>query len=530
MRRISAATGLVAGDYNNDGVVDAADYVVWRQNAGTNNVLANNPTHGPVDESDYERWRANIGRTLSGSGGIGGVPEPSSFLLATVVLAVFLAKRSYWAAPPRKQAYRFLMPTLVALLLGDATTGQIVVDGTRVGDEAEYGTALSVQNTNTHYGNATTGDPRFSNNGSEIDQVFAAVVGDRLFVLVAGNLQSNFNKLDVFIDSAPGGVNQLIASSLPAGVDPYCCGAVGSPAGLQRMNGLRFDAGFEADHYLTFSNGTHAFGSPQISRWTLSAYYADLANGATGDKSEVGFQYRASGVEPGLAQGDPIDQANNGCTGPVDTNCIPPEHEFAEPIDTVNDPSNTRGHRDFLNDIGLGMAINNSNTAGVNAGTGAETGNPEVVMTGIEFSLPLSLLGHPLDDIKITAFINSGGHTNVSNQFSGVGVLRGNLGDNLPMINLATIAGDQFVTVANTAGDYNFDGVVDAADYVVWRRGAGTSLTPAHYDAWRANFGAMGDGANGASLPSTMVPEPFTLMLVGLAFGGFFRSVPADVA
>ena len=49
--------------------------------------------------------------------------------------------------------------------------------------------------------------------------------------------------------------------------------------------------------------------------------------------------------------------------GPTDTNCMPPEHEFAEPIDTVNDPNNDRGHRDFLNDVGLLMAIDNSNTA-----------------------------------------------------------------------------------------------------------------------------------------------------------------------
>ena len=54
-------------------------------------------------------------------------------------------------------------------------------------------------------GNATNGDPRIANGGSEIDRVFAKVAENRLYVLVAGNLESNFNKLEVFIDSVPGG-------------------------------------------------------------------------------------------------------------------------------------------------------------------------------------------------------------------------------------------------------------------------------------------------------------------------------------
>lgn len=40
------------------------------------------------------------------------------------------------------------------------------------------------------------------------------------------------------------------------------------------------------------------------------------------------------------------------------------------------------------------------------------------------------------------------------------------------------------------AGDYNGNGVVDAADYVVWRN---TNGSQAAYDVWRANFGKGGD-------------------------------------
>jgi hypothetical protein len=415
---------------------------------------------------------------------------------------------------PMKRLCRIVVGVFSVVVISSAAVGQVIVDGTRVGDEAFYGAALSIQNTNTQFGNAVNGDGRFANGGSEIDQVFATVRNGRLFVLVAGNLESNFNKLEVFIDSVPGGVNQLVGSSLPAHVDPYCCGLNPPSGALQRMNGFRFDSGFEADRYLTFSNGVHSFGNPQIQRWTLSAYFADLANGSAGDKSELGFQYNAFGVEAGLEQGEPIDQLNNGCTGPADTNCSPPEHEFAEPVDAVNDPANTRGHRDFLNDIGLLMAINNSNTAGVNSGSGAATGNPQSVETGIEFSLPLPVLGNPLGDIKITAFINSGPHNFVSNQFSGVGVLRSNLGGNLPGINLATIAGNQFVTVPHSglAGDYNYDDVVDAADYVAWRKGLGTLFAPADYDVWRMHFGEN----SGGNASQHVVAEPSSTALIAI--------------
>jgi hypothetical protein len=55
---IRSAPGGQTGDYNNNGVVDAADYVLWR-NGGT---LQNDPTPG-VQPGDYTVWRANFGKT-----------------------------------------------------------------------------------------------------------------------------------------------------------------------------------------------------------------------------------------------------------------------------------------------------------------------------------------------------------------------------------------------------------------------------------------------------------------------------------
>jgi hypothetical protein len=76
--------------------------------------------------------------------------------------------------------------------------------------------------------------------------------------------------------------------------------------------------------------------------------------------------------------------------------------------------------------------------------------------------------------------------------------------------------------VPGLSGDYNGDSVVDAADYVVWRRGlADGTMNASDYDAWKMNFGAT-LGAAAAKASGTLhaaVPEPGTLILlsIGLA-------------
>jgi probable HAF family extracellular repeat protein len=61
-------------------------------------------------------------------------------------------------------------------------------------------------------------------------------------------------------------------------------------------------------------------------------------------------------------------------------------------------------------------------------------------------------------------------------------------------------------------GDFNNSGAVDAADYVVWRKGLGTTYTQHDYNVWRANFGQTIGAGIGASA-NAAVPEPTTLVL-----------------
>jgi hypothetical protein len=67
------------------------------------------------------------------------------------------------------------------------------------------------------------------------------------------------------------------------------------------------------------------------------------------------------------------------------------------------------------------------------------------------------------------------------------------------------------------AGDFNRDGTIDAADYVVWRDGLGTTFTQPDYDVWRANFGNT--RASGVTSHAA-VPEQATMPIALLALAG----------
>lgn len=85
---LAAAVGL-PGDYNADHVVDAADFVVWRDNLGAANEVAlngNGDGMNGVDEGDYTRWKTNFGAAIgagasSGVASLAEVPEPATWVL-----------------------------------------------------------------------------------------------------------------------------------------------------------------------------------------------------------------------------------------------------------------------------------------------------------------------------------------------------------------------------------------------------------------------------------------------------------------
>jgi hypothetical protein len=77
----------IDGDYNQNGVVDAADYVVWRKNLGSTNTLPNDTTPGLVSQADYDVWRMSFGATSGAGASLAAVPEPATLTASVLLLA-----------------------------------------------------------------------------------------------------------------------------------------------------------------------------------------------------------------------------------------------------------------------------------------------------------------------------------------------------------------------------------------------------------------------------------------------------------
>lgn len=101
LRYTFATAPTLAGDYNDDGSVDAADYTVWRDSLGslgmnlpadgTGDDLLGVPD-GDVDAFDYNYWKANF---PAGGPAIGAsVPEPTALVMAAVCLLGLGLRRS----------------------------------------------------------------------------------------------------------------------------------------------------------------------------------------------------------------------------------------------------------------------------------------------------------------------------------------------------------------------------------------------------------------------------------------------------
>jgi hypothetical protein len=149
------------------------------------------------------------------------------------------------------------------------------VDGTR---DAAYGAALAVQTVETQFGD----------NFSELDAGYAVIDGGKLYLMLTGNIEENFNKLEIFIDSKAGG--QSVFSS--AGND-----------GAGVMDGLVFDAGFTADYHLIARHGhdgpneTFILDFADLAAVSFDSY-GDIFGGLAGSAT-TGTGVNAVGIEVG---------------------------------------------------------------------------------------------------------------------------------------------------------------------------------------------------------------------------------------
>ena len=90
----------VAGDYDRNGVVDTADYVLWRKTLGQTgaNLPADGNRNNVVDNADFLYWRNRFGKNTNAGSGVSEteVPEPGSSFLLMVSLGLCLTARRYF--------------------------------------------------------------------------------------------------------------------------------------------------------------------------------------------------------------------------------------------------------------------------------------------------------------------------------------------------------------------------------------------------------------------------------------------------
>jgi hypothetical protein len=106
--RLTLVPPEVAGDFNRNGTVDAADYTIWRNTLGKSGLglLADGNANGEIDSGDYDIWKSHFGQT-SGVGAaqatdsVAPVPEPCG--LASLAIG-FAAARCRFRSPSSRRA------------------------------------------------------------------------------------------------------------------------------------------------------------------------------------------------------------------------------------------------------------------------------------------------------------------------------------------------------------------------------------------------------------------------------------------
>ena len=93
---------VATGDYSGNGIVDAADYSVWRNMLGATGagLAADGNGDEVVNAADYDFWRSRFGNVIAGSANTAtaGVPEPGTTEIGLIAafLALLSMRRSNW--------------------------------------------------------------------------------------------------------------------------------------------------------------------------------------------------------------------------------------------------------------------------------------------------------------------------------------------------------------------------------------------------------------------------------------------------
>jgi len=320
-------------------------------------------------------------------------------------------------------------------------------DGTFIGGDGGFpGIRATLNNANTAGVPGTCPPPagnRDVANGSEIDGLYATIdpTENKLYLVVTGNLQTNWNKLSLFFDVIPSaGQNPLLPNNVNVDF-----------GGLIRMGGdgidpgLTFDTGFEPDYFLSVTNGN----SPVLvfSNASLLRTNGARVTGANGALDYECFSGGDKTVNDPIFFDGPLFDGTDGTAARLGSNY--PPRASADALDAaINGGDPTNPIPPALLDL-IQVAIDNSNVAGVTDTSVADAAN---VITGIEICIDLDELGWDgVTPVRMAGFISNGGYDFISNQVIGGLPDPANLGE-VRQIDFSQIAGDQFITIPVGAG------------------------------------------------------------------------------
>jgi len=270
-------------------------------------------------------------------------------------------------------------------------------------------------------------------------------------------------------------------------------------------------------YYQTFVNAVRGTGGSNTSRWLVvqgpntnidltNSLMNTLPTDTTADRLAVEVHYydpwQFAGLDADANWGDMFyfwGEGNDSSTLPGRNATHSEEQWLLGQLQKMNQKFVSQGVPVLLGEFG---AMN-------------RTGNPELTGNNLDLHLASRLDYHQLivdtaNSLGIAPYYWDNGFTGTN----GSGIFNRN----------TTTATDPDTVTALTGGpvlpgDFNGDGSVDAADYVVWRKGL---AAPMDYDAWSSNFGRTLDGGSAAS---TSAPEPPALVMLII---GIFAMSPRN--
>jgi WD40 repeat protein len=549
----------ISGDFNTDGTVDAADYIVWRNGLGAT-----------FTQADYAAWRENFGRSADAlataemaRGPVSApIPEPASALIAAIGAALLASARhhrqrprqplpktggavfSYQNTPSRELcllAALALLPRIamtVGILAGAMTTQASAAFGDELfkltASDAElhdsFGSSVYIRDRTAIVGAIFNDDAcptdRFCNSGSAY--LYDIITGQEMFKLTAPDAaQSDSFGRHVLI----AGDTVFVSASGAAKVYVYDAANgeyLRSLASADAPKGTSFGWGFDIQENIGVFSAPSAYNDSAVQAG--AAYLFDITTGQqlskltssdgqqsdrfgdsvaiSGNLAIVGSRFHdGAGENSGAAY--VFDLTTGQQLRKLTASDAAPGDWFGFKVDIsgntaiVGAPNSGPAGKAYLFDVISGRE--EKQLAPLNGRDGDQFGwsvgiSGDTAVAGARFANNggrAYLFDVSSGDLlKELAPSDEGGWFGESVAISGNTALVGALvGSKNGIETGSAYLFDVSRDIAAIPGDFNNDGTVDAADYAVWRNGLGATYTQADYDMWRTNFGGLAAGS-----------------------------------